>query len=279
MNSALSTIRLPDGRTNLHLNFGVLQRPFQNSIKRTAVFLAYAHNTEKLAPLAHINIDTAIHYDIGLPDQIPPQDRKKYKNEFISWTLGQILTELDQTYHRFADRASDVLKRTKKFSRTGELDEESPVSFKNTWAVHDGFYACSGSVTSDHIYESLCLRSLGNARNCLIHDSGIVTGMRIVEDGKLPVRWIGTEMLLTDPNGRTKVLPAGMVHRATKADIGSQLSTEIIKRERFFVIGDQLSLTRPDLNEIVWFYYKLALRLNIELKARYEKISQDSRAI
>lgn len=265
MPSILSLTARPDGRTGLHVDLGAFEAPMKAALHRAAIFLGYAYHSSEIAPLASISLKAAIELDVGVPDPIAPTERKAYQAEFTSWSIGQGLIEIDQSYHRFVASSLDTISEIDAFLTSGVLPDERKPNLANTWKVHEQFYAVVGQKAAQRDEGSGCLRSLGNARNCLAHDSGLVTERRLTDSSTMLVRWIGRDMVLTTANGERRVLPRDHGHRVRPEDVGLELRVEEVLREENYKAGDRVTFSQTDLSEIIFFYQHLAMQVSAEM--------------
>ncbi len=166
----------------------------KDALRRAAIFLGYAFHSSNIIPLKSISLKTSVVLSVGVPDPIPIADRKSYQTEFPQWAIGQGLIEIDQSYHRYVVSGLNTLADIDDFVMSGSLPSPRKPNLVNTWGVHEQFYAMLGQQSSKHADESGYLRSLGNARNCLAHDGGVVAKRRLVDgNSKMTVRWPGRE--------------------------------------------------------------------------------------
>lgn len=265
MSSILSLTARSDGRTGLHVDLGAFEALMKAALHRAAIFLGYAYHSSEIAPLASISLKAAIELDVGVPDPIAPTERKAYQAEFTSWSIGQGLIEIDQSYHRFVASALDTISQIDAFLATGVLPEKGKPNLANAWKVHEQFYAAVGQKATQQKEESECLRSLGNARNCLVHDSGLVTERRLTDGSTMPVRWIGRDMVLTTANGERRVLSRERPHRVRPEDVGLELQVQEVFREELYRAGDRITFSQTDLSEIIFFYQNLAMQVSVEM--------------
>lgn len=266
MLTILTQTIVPDGKLGLQIDLGAFEAPMKEALRRAAVFLGYAFHSSEITPLKSISLKGPIVLGVGVPDPIPPADRKRYQTEFKQWALGQGLIEIDQSYHRYVVSALDTLADIDAFQKSRSLPRLRKPNLANTWKVHEQFYAALGQQSSEHADASVYLRSLGNARNCLAHDSGIVSKRRMVAaHSAMPVRWPGRDMVIVDRNGGRTVLQRDREHRVHAEDVGSLLSVVDVVREHDYAEGDRIVLSQADLSEIIFFYQTLAMKVGSEM--------------
>lgn len=238
----------------------------REALRRAAVFLGYAFHSSEIVPLKSIRLNAPIVLEVGVPDPIPPADRKGYQTEFTQWAIGQGLIEIDQSYHRFVVSALDVLADIDDFLTSKSLPGPRKPNLANTWKVHEQFYETLGQQSPEHAEKSGYLRSLGNARNCLAHDSGIVDKRRMVDgNSTMLVRWPGHDMIKIDRSDGRMVIERDRAHRVRAEDVGSRLSVEEVVREHCYAEGDRIALSQTDLSEIIFFYQILAMNVGSEM--------------
>jgi len=256
----------PDGKPCLHIDLDAFEAPMKEALRRAAIFLGYAFHASEIAPLKSISLKAPIVLDVGVPDPISPADRKGYQTEFTQWAIGQGLIEIDQSYHRYLVSALDALADTDDFLMSQSSPGPRKPNLSNTWKVHEQLYAKLDQQSAEHRVESGYLRSLVNTRNCLAHDSGIVTRRRMVDgNSTMSIRWPGRDMVMIDHYGRRTLLQRDREHRVRAEDVGKKLSIEEVVRERHFEEGDRIVLSQSDLSEIIFFYQVLVIKVKSEM--------------
>lgn len=276
MASILTQTTGPNGKNGLHIDLAAFEAPMTAALHRAAIFLGYAFHSTENAPLKSVVLNSPITLNVGVPDPIPPRERKGYQTEFRQWAIGQGLIEIDQSYHRYVVSALDTLAGIEDFQQGQTLQSDRKPNLANTWKVHEQFYASLGQQSPTHKNESGYLRSLVNARNCLAHDGGTVTKRRMVDGNFMVVRWPGRDMVKINKNGSSEVLPLDRNFRVQKDDVGSQLSVVDAIREYNYTEGDRISLSQTDLSEIIFFYQFLAMKIGGEMhRIVAEKIRKD----
>ena len=266
MPSIVTQTTRPDGNVSLHIDLASFEAPMKEALRRAAIFLGYAFHSGKVAPLKSVTLNSSVVLDVGVPDTIPPNNRRIYQTEFRQWATGQGLIEIDQSYHRYVVSALDTLADVEDFLQGQALQDQRKPNLANTWKVHEKFYATIQQRSPEHDNESLYLRSLGNARNCLAHDGGAVTRRRMVDGNQtMVVRWPGHDMEIVDQNGVRAILPRDRSFRVRKRDIGSQLNHVKVIREYNYAEGDQIILSETDLSEIIFFYQIPAMKVGGEM--------------
>ncbi|TGQ33836.1 hypothetical protein [Mesorhizobium sp. M4B.F.Ca.ET.214.01.1.1] len=260
MTDILTLTKKPDGKIGLHVDFAAFEAPMQQSLRRAAVFLGYAFHTTDSAPLASVTLKSNIVFDVGVPDPVPEAERNSYQLEFRHWAIGQGLIEIDQAYNRFVGSAIDLVNSLREFVASGAITTKKP-NLANTWTLHEQFYDAVGKKAARHDEESRCLRSLGNARNCLAHDSGRVTSRRFTEDASMPVRWRGRDMFQAAKSGEQRLIPRDRVFVAQPKDIGSELSVVEVRRQRVYREGEVVQFAAWELSEILFFYQDIAIKV------------------
>ncbi len=127
------------------------------------------------------------------------------------------------------------------------------------------FYADAGQKSPNHDQEARFLRSLGNARNCLAHDSGVVSANRLIEHDKMPVRWMGRDMVQAQPDGSKRIIPQDRPFIIQTGDVGLPVSVEDVVRERLYAEGERVEFSPTDLGEIIFLYQILAMQVGGEM--------------
>lgn len=260
MADVLTLIANPDGTSRLHVDFQAFEAPMVEALRRAAVFLGYAVHTTDSAPLSSVTLKSTITLNVGVADPLPKAERKSYQLEFRRWAIGQGLIEIDQAYQRFVASGIELVKSLQAFKASRAITANKS-NLANTWSVHEQFYDAGGKKADLHDEESSYLRSLGNARNCLAHDSGRVTSRRFTEHESMPVRWRGRDMYQTTVMGKRRLLPRDRPFRAGAQDVGSRLEMIEVKREHVYHDGDVILFAPWELSEIIFFYQDLAMQV------------------
>lgn len=251
---SVATIRVTDaGAPGINIDGAALEAPMKEALGRAAVFAAYASNSANGPRLKSVTLNSANELDVGMPDPIPPSERKYYQIEFQRWAVGQGLIELDQSYQRFLGSALDTKKDLDAFIANRTLDPGKKPYLQNTRTLHELFYTEIGKTADDHEKESSYLWSLSNARNCLAHDGGVVSERRLVEAETMPVRWPGHDTFLISKDGERSLISRTEPHLVRAEDIGSTLCAERTVREKVYRLNDVVSFTPTELAEITFF--------------------------
>lgn len=250
----------------------------RDALQRAAVFLGYAVNSTEDSPLSSVRLKAPIELSVGVPDPLPAAQRPFFQRQFRNWAIGQALIELDQSYQRFVVSSIETRTDLEHFKVHRTLPPAPKPNLANTWTVHKQFYEQAGDMVQGRLDESRYLRSLGNARNCLAHDSGLVTERRLTDGDTMPVRWPGRDMYQTLRSGERRLLPRDRPFTARQQDVGTTLTVEDVARERIYRAGDTLVFSSTDLSEIIFFYQTLAMQIGAELHKLVEKAGRELNA-
>jgi hypothetical protein len=261
--SSVVRLRLTDaGDLGVHVDLMALEAPMKAALENVAIYLGYAVGSTKGEPLSSIVLDHAIKQVIdGVPDPVPEKDREEYQARFRRWAIGQALTEIDQSYQRFVVAALETKADLINFRDRRQLAKHK-ANLANSWTVHEQLFAGAPAPKPDRLRDSEYLRTLQNARNCLAHDSGIVTKRRLIEDGTMRVRWPGLDMYQLK-NGRRKLLPRDQ--RVPDWARGAKLIFKRVVRERIYKLGDMMRFSASDLSEILFLYQVMAMNVGGEM--------------
>lgn len=278
MTSAVNDTTASTGRSSIHVDLAGHERPMQEALRRATAFLGYAVNSTDGPPLRSVRLKAPIELSVGVPDPLPMEQRQIFQRDFRNWAIGQALIELDQSYQRFVASSIETRNDLEQFRAHRTLCAAQKPNLANTWAVHEQFYSSGGPADQGRLDEAGYLRSLGNARNCLAHDSGSVTERRLTEGDTMPVRWPGRDMYQTLHNGERQILPRERPIKIRRKDVGTTLSVEQVVRERIYRTGDILVFSPTDLSEIIFFYQSLAMQIGAELHRLVEKAGMELNA-
>lgn len=264
------------GQKLLALDLAALRSPMIKSLHRVEVFIGYAHHTTRGEPLSSVRLEAPMALSVGVPSPIPEVQRKPYQDDFRGWLVGQALIEIDQSYQRFAACCLEILRYVDAVIKTGRHYRGKP-PLENTWSLHKAVYDHLKDRSEKHIQESSFLRTLGNARNCLVHDSGFVTERRINDGNTLRIGWRGYDWTAADDTGGVITLPRDKPFSVAEADVGRKFNLNVVVRELQYQVGDRIALTQHDLSEILFFYSDLFNVLCQDLQKMIEAKAAEAR--
>jgi hypothetical protein len=243
----------------------------QAGLRRASAFLGYGVKTTEGKPLRSLTLASMVSYD-PLPDPLPPDDAHYFQTEFRSWVVGQGLIELDQTYHRFLSTALDTYDQLAAIAAgTKDLITHRP-RLENTANLHALFYKKRLPEDQSKLVTSGHLRSLVNARNCLAHDSGLVTPRRLTDGETMQIRWLASDVVMSR-DGEEILVPREQPLVVAPEHVGAQLTAKQVVREQSYRIGDRVFLSAQDLAEIIFFYQLLAMGVAGSLHSYFKEVS------
>lgn len=154
----------------------------------------YAYGVSQQPPLETVSLNGMVEFDVGIPEVLSPLQQEEYKSEFTAWSIAHALSELDQSYQRFTASCLTVAKSFAAYISTGILPKDAKLILSSSCSTHEKFFAHLGKDSVENKSMSDHLRTLVNARNCLAHDSGVVTQMRLTNGDTMPITWVGTDV-------------------------------------------------------------------------------------
>ena len=261
------------GELTAHVDLLQLENVMRRALERAAIFLGYAVHSTSGMPLGSISLPHPIQHNFGVPDPIPDEMREGYQSEFRRWAIGQALTELDQTLQRYLAAALATLSDVTSFTERRERGRTPGNLGANSATLFQRFHG--GELLPDDVaFEAECLKSLVNARNCLAHDSGVVSAKRLHGAEFMEVRWPGSDMWCTSTSGLRRLIPREELYIVRDEDVGSTLSIEDVIRISRYKEGEIVVFSPSALAELIRFYERLAIRTSGEMHRRVHLASR-----
>lgn len=228
---------------NVKVNFDALSEIANLGVRRAAVFMGIGINASQMdPPIPHV-LDGAMQFTV-VPENLPVDQRKINAEEFARWVIANGFRELAETFSVFLNDvyyAGLVLEREKitvdehqkalsKFSRQGVADQLMIAS--ELLAIDVPFCAT--------------FETMNQARNCMAHRRGIVGQKDVDETGSFTFKWRALALTLEDGKDLSLLLAAGA---PVEIKGGQALSIRMVDREKKFALGEQILLSRHELQE------------------------------
>lgn len=254
------------GRWRIEMNYQDWWEDLFEGLRRAQTCLTYGVHATSQEPLQSIVLDATVPFTAPA-DPLSPQDATRRQQDFRAWVIGQALLELDQVFNRFLLSALQTITALKEI-RTGKRGPSQKTPNINTSVLYLDLFKRSGvNLDGDNFNYGRFLDTLSNARNCLAHDSGIVTEKRL-RDGVAAVRWCG-QVAFSERDGVKTLLPRVDAPIVKPEDVGKSITIERIDREQVYRLGERIRLEPHDLAEIIWFYFALGQTAHEALDAYF----------
>ncbi|MES0051726.1 MULTISPECIES: hypothetical protein [unclassified Mesorhizobium] len=228
---------------NVKVNFDALSEVANLGVRRAAVFMGIGVNASQVdPPIPHV-LEGGMQFTV-IPDNLPIDQRKVNAEEFARWVVAGGFRELAETFSVFLHDvyyAGLVLDREK--ITVGE--HQKALSKFSRQGVSDQLVIASDLLKIDAPF-SPTFETMNQARNCMAHRRGIVGAKDVDETESFTLKWRALALTLEDGQDLSLLLAAG-----TPVEIkgGQALSVGMVDREKKFALGDQILLSRHDLQE------------------------------
>src|SRR4030095_9320340 len=97
------------------------------------------------------------------------------------------------------------------------------------------------------------LRTINDARNCLVHRQGIVQERDVNEDAALRVSWRRLACVIRGPDGERDFFPGSLV------DVGETLCVSNRDVAKLFPLGTAISFSVQEFADVCWSLFLLGL--------------------
>lgn len=223
-----------------------------NGVRRASVFMGLGVNAAidddfrkyQLSPLTNIQL---------IPDNVPDETLKHFKDEFRLWIEAAGFRELADTFANYLDSVYHTcltMKATNEKSSLADIPEIHAQFCKEGFPNKLNILLQRFSVGPTH---SPYLLSLSRARNCLTHRRGIIGDEDLRGESEFSTKWLGIDVFIEEPDGKQHLFnetpPDGLL-----LTNGGSVMIKLIERVRTFKRGDKLILSTRDLAEVCWFY-------------------------
>lgn len=248
-------------------------------VRRASVFMGLGVNAASNKTFNEFQLSRITNIQL-IPDDVPDETLRHFKEEFRIWIEAGGFRELSETFAGYLDSVHSVclpmaeIKKPGTFAEIGQVDANFRLEgLPNKLNIlKQRFGVCP--------QHSAHLVSLNRARNCLTHRQGIVSDEDIKSLPSLEVFWHGIDVYIEEPDGTThnvNAVPEGGLF----LENGGVVKIQFSDRTRSFGKGELLSLSTRDLAEICWFYERearavivsvvdFAKSLGIEIKVQGE---------
>ena len=221
-------------------------------IHRAYVFMGLGINAARDENMVQYELSDTFHRLSRNQDE----DIDAIKKEFGNWIIGCGLREVSESFNIYLtgifrsaaliynytnDSAKISLEKVNKFERIGIGKQLKKLRAK------------FGISTQKDAY----LISISKARNCITHRKGIVKEQDSIRDGKLDIKWLGTQSHIKTNSGEIIHFDSSFPAEGILIKDDGVINLEIIERVKQVKLGEQIIFTPNDLSEIC-FTFRLA---------------------
>lgn len=225
-------------------------------VRRSMAFIGSAEKYADGPAPTSLSLSTMAAFRV-VPDPLSEDLAASYQQEFLSWCLGNALAELDRFLHLYLDRVWHV----------AELVEEGPVQvagrrlisvekMTNSAAKLRQVTNRIGAADQQAVHWS----TLANARNCLMHQAGVVSPAKANHEGRLRISWQRLETAVETPKGERFIL--NDLDEPLLLKDGGNVVVTVKDHHVDFEIGEMVVLRKQQLSEICFYYQMAAERIS-----------------
>ena len=235
----------------ININLPFIQNIAILGVRRTAVFMGLGINAASNPDFKQYELAKIT----GLEFIEPISNEKtltEFKTEFGRWSIGNGLRELIETFCVFLDEIHLVCLW---IAITNKLISKEQFQKKNAKFRHYGLkdkISCLNDDFGVTIISSEYLLSINQARHCLTHRRGIVSGDDCLNEKELIVRWKGIDLYAETPSGE-RILLFPMPEGGVILPEGGKIVATFPDRTMTFLLGALVNFSPRDLAEICQF--------------------------
>ena len=223
-----------------------------NGVRRASVFMGLGVNAAIDDGFSKYQLSSLTNIQL-VPDNVPEETLKHFKEEFRLWVEAAGFRELADTFANYLDsvyRTCLIMKAISEKSSLADLSESHANYRKEGFPNKLNILLQCFSVGPAH---GSYLLDLSRARNCLTHRRGIVGDEDLRGETEFSTKWLGMDVFIEEPGGKRHLFNETPQEGLLLTNGGS-LMIGFNERARTFKRGDKLILSTRDLAEICWFY-------------------------
>ena len=224
-------------------------------IGRACIFMGIGFNTSKQGHIDY-HLDGPGWLQI-VPDKVPADTEKEFKDEFVAWTLGNGIRELVETFEVFLDRLFQCLLHIEAW-RDAQDSKQSPEEVYQK--RFDNFHRVGVRGKLAELQKRFpidqkvvgYLESMALARNCLTHRLGIVSSKDVNYNECLRVSWCMGELFGHHEDG-SEFVPS-LDSFPIEFPKSSPVKFRQSQRSRAFRQGERVHFESGELKEICYTF-------------------------
>lgn len=231
----------------LTIDFDKLKAVAEVGVRRASVFMGVGTNAAVVEPpISHVLSDKV--QFLFVPPDPSDEVKRHYLEEFESWTIGNCLRDLADSFSMFLTEAFFIhrLLQTMTYSESEGLKAKRKFEKLNVGAQYAQL-ARNLQLNPDlgEMFETFRL-----ARNCLSHRLGNVTS-EDAPGGELRIRWCLVGASVVGDDGQSVLMDNATIgtDRSFVAQ-GEPITLGMHWKERTFPVGNTIRLSRHDLSEM-----------------------------
>jgi|GEM_PF-3599343 len=225
-------------------------------VRRAMAFIGSAERYAAIPPPASLSLSTMAGFRV-LPDPLPDETAEAYQREFVLWSLGNALAELDRFFHLYLDQVWHVAELVKDGPAL-RADREIVSIERQTNAAAKLTQVTDRIGAADQ--QSPHWATLANVRNCLMHQAGHVTPAKANHDGRLRVSWRRFESAIETDGGERFVMNER--DEPLYLENGGRVVVIVADHHVDFEVGEQVLIRAQHLSEICLYYQMAAEQIS-----------------
>ena len=262
-------------RQSVKINLDRISEIALTGVRRAALFMGLGLNAVardsfqdyQLHKLPRFSDQSSFPIEI-LPQNVPPNQIKSFKEEFQTWIIGNGLRELLEHYALCLDKIHETalfIYLQKGMASAAEADKANE-KFRRRLGVPDKLEALNERFLIA-LNDSPHVVRLYEARNCLVHDLGIILPRRCAADGSFALTWRTLDIFAKGKDSKAEVPAFSLIGMTTEEEM--LIYGRMIVRERKFAEGEKLLLSQQDLWEICFFFKSFVIPETINSLVRF----------
>ncbi|RWM26877.1 hypothetical protein [Mesorhizobium sp.] len=227
----------------MSVNFDALREIANLGVRRAAVFMGIGINASQAdPPISHV-LEGGMQFTV-VPENMPVSQKRANAEEFARWVIANGFRELAETFSVFLHQvysAALVLDR----EQMPVLEHRRALALFSRKGVSEQLAIASALLDIEAPF-SATFESMNQARNCMAHRQGVVGAEDTRDSDSFTLKWRALALTLEDGQDLSLLLAAD---QPVELKGGQALSLGMVDREKKFAIGEQIFLSRHDLQE------------------------------
>lgn len=260
-----------NSRHEYTINLASLRDPISLGVRRSAAFLRIGLAELESREVLDLNFAGGFQLRVW-PDKAQEEQVEAAKAEYRYWLPAACLAELDAFLCAFLDKASWISELANLHGQKVRSDHVvKPLTNKEKNSANK-YRLLSSQIEIDDLW--VYLNSMRLARNCLLHNFGLVrvqdTNERI--EGALRLAWLAYEVGYS--RAGIRIVPDAYPFDTYELPGDGEVTIDmrIIECERVFHVGNRVRLSEADIASLCFFYLLVADKVIASLSAELRKL-------
>lgn len=249
----------------INIDLDKVSNIMQSGVNRAAYFLGLGLNALSNPDLKSADLLPFTSYNFGGKD-LDEDSINSIKNAFKKWLVSNCLRDLMESFALYCDSIVEIIIYINSHGNTVVM-EDILTQYKRLTkkGIKEKIQYMKKDISIDN-EETTIIFSINNARNCMVHNRGVVGGKYCNQGNKLKLQWIGLRTYL-ELDGKHKVPVDNRIIERNKIN-GEITGASVIyeKKEKLFEEGSVIDISPQELADICLFFSATSEKIKKSLR-------------